>query len=131
MLKWVLPPENEPNAQEALSLLDQFVAGDIVLAVPSLWYFEVGNTVARLVPQEAGEYLKQLRRLRITEVGIDTSVERLTLGYVQRFGVTFYDAVYHAVASELGGILVTADRRYVRRVGPDPGVIELGLWEVD
>ena len=129
ILKWVLPPENEPGVQEALAILDEFVAGDIALALPSLWYFEVGNTVARLVPQQAGEYLEQLRRLRITEVGIDPSVERLALGYVQRFGVTFYDAVYHAVASELGGILVTADRRYVRRVGPDPGVIELGLWK--
>ncbi|MCD4750039.1 MAG: type II toxin-antitoxin system VapC family toxin, partial [Thermoanaerobaculales bacterium] len=87
MLKWVLPPENEPNAQEALAVLDQFVAGDIVLAVPSLWYFEVGNTVARLVPQEAGEYLKQLRRLGITEAEIDPSVEDTALGYVQRFGV--------------------------------------------
>ena len=131
ILKWVLPPETEPNVREALAILDEFVAGDIVLAVPALWYFEVGNTVARLVPQEAGKYMEQLRRLRITEVAIDTSVERLALGYVQRFCVTFYDAVYHAVASELGGILVTADRRYVRRVGPDPGAIELGLWKAE
>ncbi len=131
ILKWVLPPENEPNSQEALAILDQFVAGDIVLAVPSLWYFEVGNTLARLVPQEAGEYLKQLRRLRITEAEIGPSVEQTVLGYVQRFGVTFYDAAYHAVASNLGGTLVTADLRYVKRVSPDPGVMELGMWKTE
>ena len=37
ILKWVLPAGEEPFAGEAHHLLEQFVAGDQMLVVPSLW----------------------------------------------------------------------------------------------
>ncbi len=125
ILKWVLPPEHEPGVQDAVAILERFVAGEIELVVPSLWYYEVGNTVARLVPNDAGEYLDQLRHLGMAEVGAASAIELRALAFVRRFGVTFYDAVYHAVAAELDGTLVTADRRYIARVGNDPAVVDL------
>lgn len=125
ILKWVLPPEREPGAQTALEILDQFVAGKILLAVPTLWYYEVANTIARLAPDEAGERLRQLRRLGMAEVGVTDAIERRALSCVKRLGVTYYDAVYHAAAVELGGVLVTADRRFAARLGDDAAVVDL------
>jgi predicted nucleic acid-binding protein len=34
---------------------------------------------------------------------------------MRRFGVTFYDASYHAVALIRGGVLLTADGTYCRK----------------
>jgi predicted nucleic acid-binding protein len=77
------------------------------------------------VSDDAGEYLDQLRHLGMAEVGATNAIEIRALAFVMRFGVTFYDAVYHAVAAELDGTLVTADRRYLARVGGDPTVVDL------
>ena len=112
ILKWLLPPESEPNADAALLLLDAFVEGDVMLAVPTLWYYEVANTVSRLTPASAGEQLGLLRLLGMAEIAIGGATEARALDCVRRFGVTFYDAVYYAAAVELGGRLVTADRRF-------------------
>ena len=131
ILKWVLPPEHEPNAREAALILDQFVAGENVLAVPTLWYYEVANTIARLAPGEAGERLRQLRRLGMAEVGPTDAIERRALDCVKRFGVTYYDAAYHATAVELHGVLVTADRRFAARLGDDPAIVDLRQISVE
>ena len=47
-----------------------------------------------------------------------------------KYGVTFCDATYHAVALGLGGVYVTADERYVRRASAAGGVSSLRLWQV-
>jgi len=131
ILKWVLPPEREPGAREAMALLDQFVAGEVMLAVPALWYYEVANTIARLAPDKAGECLRELRRLGMAEIGAEDAIERRALACVKRFGVTYYDAVYYATAAELGGVLVTADRRFAARLGDDATVIDLMQFRIE
>jgi predicted nucleic acid-binding protein len=131
ILKWVLPPEREPCAGAALALLDDFVEGDLMLAVPTLWYYEVANTIARLAPIAAGKQLRQLRRLGMAEIAVDDAVEERALGCVRRFGVTFYDAAYYATAVELGGELVTADRRFSARLGDDDSIVNLHEIQVD
>ena len=62
ILKWVLPSRNEPFAGAAQALRDAFVAGDLELVVPTLWLFEVGNTLTRKYPQQADELLGTLYR---------------------------------------------------------------------
>ncbi|HEY1900610.1 MAG TPA: type II toxin-antitoxin system VapC family toxin [Steroidobacteraceae bacterium] len=47
ILKWALPAGTEPDADQAL-LLRKAICDDLVRAiVPSLWLYEVGNTVGR------------------------------------------------------------------------------------
>jgi predicted nucleic acid-binding protein len=128
ILKWLLPPEREPDARVALSLLDRFVEGDLMLAVPPLWYYEVANTVARLAPEAAAELLRELRRLGMAEIAVGDSIEGRALDCVRQFDVTFYDAVYYATAVEISGELVTADRRFSSRLGSDSRVVGLGRF---
>lgn len=116
ILKWVLPPDDEPHAEEAQRLLADFVAGGLDLLVPSLWYFEVGNTVARRLPEPAGRILTALRGLGLPQAEPSAEWERRALDLVASCGVTFYDAVYHALALVEGGTLVTGDRRYREQV---------------
>lgn len=45
-----------------------------------------------------------------------------------RYGVSFYDAAYHALAILNEGTFVTADIRYVKRVESPASVMALGDW---
>ena len=67
ILKWALPSCDEPNADRAL-LLRNAIRDDLVRAVvPSLWLYEVGNTVARRFPTHAGTWLSSLVKFGLQE----------------------------------------------------------------
>jgi predicted nucleic acid-binding protein len=48
---------------------------------------------------------------------------------MERYGVTFYDAVYHAVAMLKDGILLTADEVYCKKVSGMTNVVGLADWQ--
>jgi predicted nucleic acid-binding protein len=54
---------------------------------------------------------------RIAEAPITPSIAGSTLKIMSDCRVTFYDAVYHAIALERRGTLVTADAAYLKRAG--------------
>ena len=70
ILKWVVPPDNEPHVKQALALREAFLNSEVTLRVPSLWYFEIGNTLARKFREESANQLRNLRRLGMTEVAV-------------------------------------------------------------
>ena len=51
------------------------------------------------------------------------------LNLTKRYGVTFYDAAYHAHAIVERGVLVTADERYVDRANAAGCVVRLSEWD--
>lgn len=128
ILKWVLPAEQETHVQRALDLLCAFEREEIELLVPTLWLYEIGNTVTRKSPDQAEGILADLRDLGMEEVSDDDIFIREAIRLTDRYGVTFYDAVYHAVALTRQATLVSADRRYVGAVTPEPQVVSLAHW---
>ena len=130
LLKWVLPGEGEQDTDEALALRDEAVAGSLDLVVPQLWIYEVGNTLARRFPDDAGELLATLADFGLTEARLDARWRRRAVSLSVTYGVAFYDAAYHAVALGLGGVFVTADERYVRRASGAGGISSLRHWRV-
>lgn len=114
LLKWVLESEDEENRNRALELREQWLAGDSTLIVPSLWVFEVGNIVGNKQPDLADDLLQILIDYRLEEEP-PSSFHGKALELMRRFGVTFYDAAYHAVALNRGGVFVTADGNYFRK----------------
>ena len=116
ILKWVLPSANEPLAEEARGLLEDFVSGEVDVLLPSLWYFEVANTLARQFPEDALAILGVLRELGLPLASPCADWEQEAVDLVRRFGVTFYDAAYHGLALAQGGLFVTGDDRYRERV---------------
>lgn len=129
LLKWALPAADEAWLDEANAIAAAALSGALRLRVPSLWYYEAGNILARKTPDKAAAALEHLASL-LTPWTLASSAEtgKLALELVRRYGVTFYDASYHALAIAIGGALVTADARYVRKVGQSDSVIELANW---
>ena len=128
ILKWVLPAHGEPHADRAASLLDAFVARKVRCAVPALWRFEVGNTIARRFPEEASGWLDTLERLALDEIVPSRRWLASTLALTRDHQVTFYDAAYHGAAIVLDGTFVTADARYVAKAKTAGAVMPLADW---
>jgi predicted nucleic acid-binding protein len=124
ILKWVLKTD-EDHLEKALALLSSWVAGETEIVLPSLWVYEVGNTVGRKNADKAEEIMALLLDYRFPEARMDAGHLLASLDLMRRHTVTFYDASYHAVALKAGGTFVTADDAYVRRAGNAGHVISL------
>jgi len=130
ILKWALPSDAEPAADRAL-LLRNAIRDDVVRAVvPSLWLFEVGNTVARRFPQHARAWLAALAKFGLEEQAVTAQWLRQAVELTERYPVSFYDAAYHATAIVHGGVFVTADERYVAQAALHGAVVSLQEWGI-
>jgi predicted nucleic acid-binding protein len=91
------------------------------LAAPHLIDLEIGSVLRRLV--RSGGVPERRARLALTDLG-DLPVERaparplLPRCWELRDNLTFYDAVYVALAELLDIALLTADARLARATGP-------------
>ena len=130
ILKWVLPPDFEPDRLQALAVAEAIAGGDLAIALPSLWYFEVGNILIRKYPGHANEDLADLRdQLCAFERPMTGDWQNQILALAVRHPVTFYDAAYHALAIINEGIFVTADEKYLQAAGNEPDVVHLRDWK--
>ena len=130
ILKWVLPPADEADVDRALALRDAIGAGDIRALVPELWLYEVGNTLARQLPNQADRLLASLLRFNLANAPPSRRWLDQALDLTRRHGVTFYDAAYHAHAILEGGVFVTADERYFRRAREARSITWLADWGI-
>jgi predicted nucleic acid-binding protein len=129
LLKWVLPSDDEPDADRALLLRTAILDETVRALLPSLWLYEVGNTVSRRFPAQASIWLSALMKFGIEEAPPSNPWLTKALELTGHHGVTFYDAAYHSVALIHGGLFVTADARYVSRVAESGSVMALGEWQ--
>jgi len=128
ILKWVLPPDNEHHVDQAWTLRCAIVHQQVQGMVPTLWYFEVGNTLARKYPDDAAGHLSDLRAFRLTSVRPDSVLEQQILHLTAIYGVTFYDASYHALAIVKDGVFVTPDEKYLGKVTAVGYTLHLKDW---
>ena len=132
LLKWVLPEAVEECSMQAKAIAVAALAGRTRLLLPSLWYYEVGNILARRIPEHAAAAMNHLLSLLVPWTQAPTpEILTIALELVRRHGVTFYDASYHALAIASDGVLVTADARNVRKVGASEHVMLLGDWPLE
>src|ERR1700674_3772271 len=105
---WAFDDEDHPVAVLALERVRTDEA-----RVPSLWWFEVRNTLVvskrrgRLTASDTATFLHGVARLRIT---VDRSPEEAdVLALVRHCGLTVYDAAYLELARREGAPLATLD----------------------
>ena len=67
LLKWVLPSDDEPDADKALLLRAAILDEAVHALLPALWLYEVGNTVARRFPTHASGWLSALMKFGLKE----------------------------------------------------------------
>lgn len=125
LLKWVDRLPGEKDRERADSLLDAWLDGTLEIVVPRLWAFEVANVLGREDPAGAGPIMEDLLGYRFEEAETTPELCRTAFGLMKDFGVTFYDAVYHAVAILRNGVFVTADETYCRKAAGRGGVLPL------
>jgi len=129
ILKWALPAEDEPHAEQAMRLRDQFLDGEISFVVPPLWRYEAGNTLARKYPEHAFELMEALQGLGMHEPEPSTSWLEQACRLAGEYRVAFYDAAYHALAIVQRSVLVTADEAYLRKVAGGQHIRHISDWQ--
>jgi predicted nucleic acid-binding protein len=128
LLKWVLPSDDQPDTDIALALRSSIVEESVRALLPTLWIYEVGNTIARRFPTCALDWMCALMKFGLEEAPPTQAWLAKTLEITVQHEVSFYDAAYHAVALIHKGVFVTADTRYVNRVADPETVIALSDW---
>lgn len=109
VVKWFLPEEHTEAARGLLGGDNRLIAPDLVRA-------EVGNVLWKHwrrgeIPAEAA--LGVLQDLERLPLGIESSrpLVGVAWGVARRFGRSFYDGLYVALAERADCTLVTADRK--------------------
>jgi predicted nucleic acid-binding protein len=128
LLKWVLPSDDEPDTDRALNLRTAIIEESVRALLPSLWLYEVGNTIARRFPADALAWMSALMKFELPEAPPTPAWLTTALELTKKHEVTFYDAAYHALALIHKGLLVTADSRYVNKVADPATVVALSEW---
>ncbi len=127
IIKWVVPPDNEAHVDQALALRREIVWKNRPVRLPALWYYEVGNILARRFPEQAQAQMSGLLALGMLEQELAGVLEP-ALDLVRRYGVTFYAASYHATALVNDGLFITSDRRYLEKAAAAGHILPLAEW---
>ena len=117
VLKWIF--QNEEGSDRALRYRDMQVAGEQPIAVPDLFFNEVGNvllTRTRLDAAAVSEAFSLLWGfdLQVFDLGLEEFSNAIRIS--RRYGITLYDAVYVELARRLQCDLVTSDKKLCRKV---------------
>lgn len=114
ILKWCLT-ENEADRDKAVAIRQASLSGRAQLWVPSLWRFEAGNILIRRRPAEANELLSLCEASGLREIEPSREWQATTVRLAVEYGVSFYDASYHALALVHAGTFVTSDARFIAK----------------
>jgi len=129
ILKWVLEKEKEPDHDKATRLLLAWVSGDVGIAAPSLWIYEVANILGRALPDEASQKINLLLNLRISEIDCSEQMIRQCLTWMKEQQVTFYDAAYLTAAYATDAVLLTSDVKFLEKMKNDDRICLLSEWQ--
>jgi predicted nucleic acid-binding protein len=127
VLKWFLE-KGEADVAKARRLRQDFLSGRCVLGAPDLMLVEVANALTaghRASPQDVSEAIASILDIGIElfELQLPALVKAVEIASAS--GSAVYDSYFLAVAIESGGLLVTADESFVRRVKADTNVKSL------
>jgi predicted nucleic acid-binding protein len=129
VVKWLFPEsEAEGNTEEALALLAAIQTGIIDLLQPPHWLAEVAAVVTRLRPASADASLDLLDAMEFP-VADDLATLKRASQMARDLNHHLFDTLYHAVALEHGGTLVSADDRYLRKAKSMGRIVALASWQ--
>lgn len=131
LVKWFLHKE-EADRDRALALRELHISGRSIIFVPQLALLEVLNAI-RFAPkakEEDGETaLEALRDLHLEIKPPDYDVLRKSNAVAWAYKITIYDALYVALAEQMGYPLITADEAMIRKLTGHSIVVPLSGLE--
>jgi predicted nucleic acid-binding protein len=132
IVKWFLH-QQEADRDRALALRDLHISGRSTIYIPGLALLEVLNAV-RFSPkadEEAGETaLETLQDLNLETKSADVNLLRKANAIAWAYKVTVYDALYVALAEQLGFPFITADDVMVKKFKGHSIVVPLRELEI-
>lgn len=115
IIKWAISNPLEEDTHIAMTLLNSWVNGLVNIILPKLWCFEVGNILGLKNMEFAPGIMKVLIGYNFDQQEMNLELAESAFSLMKSYKVTFYDAVYHAVAIYHDGTLLTADDSYIRK----------------
>ncbi len=132
LVKWFLHQQEE-DRDRALALRDLHISGRSTIFVPQLALLEVLSAVL-LCPkakEEDGEMaLEALRDLHLETKAPEFDLMRKANAIAWAYKVTIYDALYVALAEQVGYPLITADEVMVQKLKGHSIVVPLRELEI-
>lgn len=128
LLKWAFNDFDEADREKAMDFLNVWLDGRVNITLPKLWSFEVGNVLMIKNPGFAVETMEIFLGYSFDEFDMTFELCKEIFKLMKNYEVTFYDAAYHAVAILNGGVLLTADEAYCKKVGDTASVMRLKDW---
>jgi len=114
ILKWVL--DNERDQDKARKILSDWLNQEHEFILPSLWVYEVGNVLGLKRPKDSEKILGVLLEYEFQECLVTKDLIHGAFGLMNAYrGITFYDAIYHALALQENGVMITADKAYFEK----------------
>ena len=127
-VKWFIK-EGEKDREAALAIRQRHINGQAQMIVPELFLLEVPNAIKagrRGTEEELADVLDVLTDMGIQIERHSKEILRKTNALAWAYKLTWYDAVYVAVAESLGFPMVTADEALVRKMRGHSIVLRLG-----
>ena len=105
---------------------DDFKQEKIQCLVPPLWYYEISNRLARIkIAREKKNNILFQNENNLGFVTIEPDKEQNLCAFnlCEKYSdITFYDASYHALAQSIGGIFITADKKYFNLIKKEKNI---------
>ncbi|MBI5753531.1 type II toxin-antitoxin system VapC family toxin [Candidatus Peregrinibacteria bacterium] len=90
-----------------------YVNEEIEIAMPTSCLYETMNTIARKIPAAATLILSQILTMEIEEIGLALENSSSAVEIIEKCPkLSFYDAIYHAIAIRNQATFITADEKY-------------------
>ena len=117
-VKWFVR-EREADREVALALRQRHIEGATRMIVPELFLLEVPNAIKTCRKSTEEELADVLTTLADLDVQVEQHTQRVlrkTNAVAWAYNLTWYDAVYVALAETLGFPCVTADEALLRKM---------------
>lgn len=124
-----LSQKDEPAAEQALDLLKEARVGHVRIISSDLLIHEVGNALIfgkKLTGNVLTEAISAFFELPVDRAVTDHNLATQAAAISEQYGMTFYDAVYLALANQQDAPLITAN---IRDQGKFPGVVVYDIAE--
>lgn len=118
IVKWFLHHQ-EADRDKALALRDLHISGRSTIYVPELAFLEVLNAIrfsSKADEEDGKTALEALQDLNLESKSASGDLLRKTNAIAWAYKITIYDALYVAMAEQIGYPLITADEAMVKKL---------------